>query len=266
MPPRRVAGGAFRAPAAAAMAPLLRLLLAAAVATLVEVNASGAAPDAAALLQAGDAAFARGEFSSAARAYTEALDAAGAAAQPLFYTKRAAAHMSLRQHSAALRDLDAAVAADAEFTQGYLHRGKLHRRAPPRRSHGGGCMARAHMAAAWHARRAAARSCMGRGMRPASATAWALHGRLRYSFAAHVAVRAAPRMRARCAHAARAWRHASPPSLTAPPTAPRRQAALQHRGGARGPGSGRPPEAGPQGGGKGAGAPAAAGRRAGVAG
>jgi tetratricopeptide (TPR) repeat protein len=47
--------------------------------------------------------------------------------QALFFTKRAAAYMSLRQHSAALRDLNQAIAADDTFTQGYLHRGKLHR-------------------------------------------------------------------------------------------------------------------------------------------
>jgi tetratricopeptide (TPR) repeat protein len=96
---------------------------------LAAAGAAASAPDAAALLREGDASFGRGEFSSSIRHYTDAIDADPA--QALFYTKRAAAYMSLRQHSAALRDLDAAIEKDGAFTAGYLHRGKLQRCAPP---------------------------------------------------------------------------------------------------------------------------------------
>jgi len=108
--------------AAASLLPLLAVV----VAALHHVPAARASiPSAAALLAEGDAAFSRGEFSSSIRHYSDAIDADPT--QALFFTKRAAAYMSLRQHSAALRDLNHAIAADAGFTQGYLHRGKLHR-------------------------------------------------------------------------------------------------------------------------------------------
>lgn len=45
----------------------------------------------------------------------------------VLYTKRAAAYMSLRQASQALRDLNKAIENDDAFVQGYIHRGKLHR-------------------------------------------------------------------------------------------------------------------------------------------
>lgn len=106
--------------------PLWLLCSAAAWApALLAGGARASAPDAASLLREGDAAFARGEFSSSIRHYTDAIDADPK--QALFFTKRAAAYMSLRQHSSALRDLNAAIAADGGFTQGYLHRGKLQR-------------------------------------------------------------------------------------------------------------------------------------------
>ena len=110
-----------RRPPLPTLARLLPLLLAA----FSGGAAAAAPPNAAALLREGDGAFARGEFSAAVRHYSDAIEADPK--QALFYTKRAAAHMSLRQHASALRDLDAAVAADAGFTQGYLHRGKLRR-------------------------------------------------------------------------------------------------------------------------------------------
>jgi tetratricopeptide (TPR) repeat protein len=85
----------------------------------------GALASAAAMLQAGDAAYGNGDFSTAIRHYTTALDLDATA--PLFYTKRAAAYMSLKKYSQALKDLDRAVGVDDTFMQGYLHRGKLHR-------------------------------------------------------------------------------------------------------------------------------------------
>ncbi|KAI8472987.1 MAG: DnaJ-like protein [Monoraphidium minutum] len=109
---------ALRLLAAAVWAPLL-LALGPAPA------AAAGGPDAAALLREGDAAFSRGEFSGAIRHYSDAIDADPS--QPLFFTKRAAAYISSRQPSAALRDLNAAIGADASFTQGYLNRGKLQR-------------------------------------------------------------------------------------------------------------------------------------------
>lgn len=60
--------------------------------------------EAAQLLSLGDKAYSAGEYSSAVRHYTSALDKDAAAA--MIYTKRAAAYMSLRQHSQALKDLD----------------------------------------------------------------------------------------------------------------------------------------------------------------
>lgn len=45
----------------------------------------------------------------------------------LFYAKRAAAYTSLKKLGQALRDLDAALEVDGNYTTGYLHRGKLHR-------------------------------------------------------------------------------------------------------------------------------------------
>jgi tetratricopeptide (TPR) repeat protein len=107
--------------ARAALGRLVPLLLLAGL----PAPARAASPGAAALLAEGDAAFSRGEFSGSIRHYTDAIDADPS--QALFFTKRAAAYMSLRQHSAALRDLDAAIEKDGAFTQGYLHRGKLQR-------------------------------------------------------------------------------------------------------------------------------------------
>ncbi|GBF99265.1 dnaJ [Raphidocelis subcapitata] len=108
------------------MAPLLRVLLAIAASALAPPHgALASGPDVAALLREGDASFAGGAYSSAIRHYSDALEADSASA--LIHTKRAAAYISARQLAAALRDLDAAVAADGAFTQGYLNRGKLHR-------------------------------------------------------------------------------------------------------------------------------------------
>ena len=56
------------------------------------------------ILTMGDTAFANGEFNSAVRHYTSAIDLDPSTV--MLYTKRAAAYMSLRQHSQALRDLD----------------------------------------------------------------------------------------------------------------------------------------------------------------
>ncbi|KXZ44221.1 hypothetical protein GPECTOR_71g582 [Gonium pectorale] len=75
----------------------------------------------------GDTAFANSEFSSAVRHYTAALDQQSTV--PLLYTKRAAAYLSLKSLSQALRDLNKAVELDSSFVQasGYLNRGKLQR-------------------------------------------------------------------------------------------------------------------------------------------
>lgn len=78
-----------------------------------------------AMLQAGDAAYGSGDFSSAIRYYSSALDIDSST--PLFYTKRAAAYISLKKYTLAMKDLDRALEQDGAFTQGYLHRGKLHR-------------------------------------------------------------------------------------------------------------------------------------------
>lgn len=89
----------------------------------------GALPLAAAsagdLLKLGDAAFANGDMSAAIRHYTSALDLDPSTA--IFYSKRAAAYVSLKKYAQALKDLDRAVDVDSSFTQGYLSRGKLHR-------------------------------------------------------------------------------------------------------------------------------------------
>lgn len=77
------------------------------------------------LLQAGDSAFGRGEYSAAIRHYSDAVERDSNSV--LLYTKRAAAHMALKQHAQALRDLDSAVELDASSTTARLHRGKLHR-------------------------------------------------------------------------------------------------------------------------------------------
>ncbi|GFR39803.1 hypothetical protein Agub_g291 [Astrephomene gubernaculifera] len=76
-------------------------------------------------LKLGDAAYANSEFTSAVRHYSSAIDLQSTV--PLLYTKRAAAYMSLRSLSQALRDLDRAVQLDGSFVQGYLNRGKLQR-------------------------------------------------------------------------------------------------------------------------------------------
>lgn len=77
------------------------------------------------LLRDGDAALANSEYTSAVRYYSSAIEQSPKTA--LLYTKRAAAYISLRQLSQALRDLDKAVDCDATFVQGYLNRGKLQR-------------------------------------------------------------------------------------------------------------------------------------------
>ncbi len=61
------------------------------------------------------------------RHYSAVIDAAGDAKAALLFTKRAAAHLGNRQNSHALRDLDQAVEMDPTYTQGFLHRGKLHK-------------------------------------------------------------------------------------------------------------------------------------------
>eukprot|EP00879_Flechtneria_rotunda_P016714 GHRR01017491.1.p1 GENE.GHRR01017491.1~~GHRR01017491.1.p1 ORF type:complete len:455 (+),score=141.28 GHRR01017491.1:1053-2417(+) len=66
-----------------------------------------------------------GDYSSAIQSYTAAIDIDSSTA--LFYTKRAAAYVSLKKYAQALKDLDRAIELDGSFTQGYLHRGRLHR-------------------------------------------------------------------------------------------------------------------------------------------
>lgn len=100
-------------------------LLCCAVSALLWAALPTALASAAAMLQAGDAAYGNGDYSTAIRHYTSAIDLDPST--PLFYTKRAAAHISLKKYAQALKDLDRAVDVDETFTQGYLHRGKLHR-------------------------------------------------------------------------------------------------------------------------------------------
>lgn len=95
------------------------------VGALLWFTLPAAMASATAMLQAGDAAYSSGDFSSAIRYYSSALDLDSNT--PLFYTKRAAAYISLKKYALALKDLDRALEQDEAFTQGYLHRGKLHR-------------------------------------------------------------------------------------------------------------------------------------------
>ena len=81
--------------------------------------------DVAALLKDADAAFSRGEYNAAIRHYTTAIELDPKAS--VLYTKRAAAYMSSRQGSQALRDLNHAIEHDSSNTGSYIHRGKLHR-------------------------------------------------------------------------------------------------------------------------------------------
>ncbi|KAG2501822.1 hypothetical protein HYH03_000321 [Edaphochlamys debaryana] len=81
--------------------------------------------DVAQFLKLGDTAFSNSEYTSAIRHYSSAIDLQSTV--PLLYTKRAAAYISLRSLSQALRDLNKAVELDAGFVQGYIHRGKLQR-------------------------------------------------------------------------------------------------------------------------------------------
>ncbi|GIL63490.1 hypothetical protein Vafri_17539 [Volvox africanus] len=76
-------------------------------------------------LKLGDTAFSNSEFNAAVRHYSSAIELQSAV--PLLYTKRAAAYISLRSLSQALRDLNKAVELDSKFIQGYLNRGKLQR-------------------------------------------------------------------------------------------------------------------------------------------
>lgn len=95
------------------------------VGALLWMAMPAAMASATAMLQAGDAAYGNGDFSAAIRHYTSALDIDST--MPLIYTKRAAAYMSMKKYALALKDLDRAVEQDSSYTQGYLHRGKLHR-------------------------------------------------------------------------------------------------------------------------------------------
>eukprot|EP00775_Hariotina_reticulata_P013415 gene13415-13543_t len=79
------------------------------------------------MLKAGDAAFGNGDYSAAVRHYTAALDIDPNT--PVFFTKRAAAYMAIKKYTQALKDLDRAVELDANSTQGFFSRGKLHRQA-----------------------------------------------------------------------------------------------------------------------------------------
>lgn len=83
---------------------------------------SGAQTD---LLSQGDAAFSRGEYTAAIRLYSSVIE--NDAKAPLLYTKRAAAYLSLRQMSNALKDFNKAIEVDSGYVQGYVNRGKLHR-------------------------------------------------------------------------------------------------------------------------------------------
>lgn len=78
------------------------------------------ASDAGAALKAGDAAFAKGEFTAAVGLYTRAVQADSKGLLPL--TKRAAAHGKLGEHRSALRDLDQALHLDSSSVQALLYR------------------------------------------------------------------------------------------------------------------------------------------------
>uniref|UniRef100_A0A383VTQ7 J domain-containing protein n=1 Tax=Tetradesmus obliquus TaxID=3088 RepID=A0A383VTQ7_TETOB len=119
------AGPLVAAAGAAGLSSMQLHLLYCTVGALLWAALPGALASAAAMLQAGDAAYGNGDFSTAIRHYSTALDLDATA--PLFYTKRAAAYMSLKKYAQALKDLDRAVDVDDTFMQGYLHRGKLHR-------------------------------------------------------------------------------------------------------------------------------------------
>jgi tetratricopeptide (TPR) repeat protein len=118
-------GPLVAAAGAAGLSTMQLHLLYCTVGALLWAALPGALASAAAMLQAGDAAYGNGDYSTAIRHYTTALDIDATA--PLFYTKRAAAYMSLKKYAQALKDLDRAVDVDDTFMQGYLHRGKLHR-------------------------------------------------------------------------------------------------------------------------------------------
>mmetsp|Transcript_2600 Transcript_2600/g.2866 ORF Transcript_2600/g.2866 Transcript_2600/m.2866 type:complete len:513 (-) Transcript_2600:220-1758(-) len=71
----------------------------------------------------GDKFLAKGESSSALKAYTRAVQADPKNTLPL--TKRSAAHIHRKEFGKAVRDLSEAIAVDPSFTQAYLERGKL---------------------------------------------------------------------------------------------------------------------------------------------
>eukprot|EP00271_Cylindrocystis_brebissonii_P014374 TRINITY_DN35716_c0_g1_i1.p1 TRINITY_DN35716_c0_g1~~TRINITY_DN35716_c0_g1_i1.p1 ORF type:complete len:500 (+),score=130.81 TRINITY_DN35716_c0_g1_i1:632-2131(+) len=79
--------------------------------------------DTGSLLQFGDLAISRGEYTAAVGHYTAFIEKEPKA--PLGYTKRAAALLQQRKNREALQDLNRAVEVDTSFIQGYLHRGRL---------------------------------------------------------------------------------------------------------------------------------------------
>lgn len=77
------------------------------------------------LLKKGDTAFSNGMYTEAVKLYTVVIE--HDPKTPLLYSKRAAAYISLRQMSSALRDFGKALELDPSYVQGYVNRGKLHR-------------------------------------------------------------------------------------------------------------------------------------------
>ena len=74
-------------------------------------------------LKQGDDAVARGNYLSAVKLYSSAVEADPSS--PLLLQKRAAAYVSLGQHRTALKDLDKAVSLDPKQMQAHLHRQAL---------------------------------------------------------------------------------------------------------------------------------------------
>lgn len=87
-------------PGASALPILTHMATAALLTALLGVRAA-LASSTADLLKLGDASFAAGEYNAAVRHYTDAIDKDPNTA--LLFTKRAAAHMSLRHQAQALR-------------------------------------------------------------------------------------------------------------------------------------------------------------------
>eukprot|EP00798_Chlamydomonas_sp_ICE-L_P003547 gene3547-13617_t len=97
-------------------------ILVAALLLLFSGHSDGADGDK--LLREGDAYFKGGDWDTAMKRYTAAIDVKDS---PLLYTKRAASYIRLRMPSAALKDFNRALEMDPTFLLGYMNRGRLQR-------------------------------------------------------------------------------------------------------------------------------------------